>query len=49
MWLLAHTWSYTLDPTEPEVEEPTEPAPAEESANTEQTKGKPRCIPPIIH
>jgi hypothetical protein len=45
---VAHTWSYTIDPTEPVVEELTEPAPTEESANTELTEGKHRCIPPII-
>jgi hypothetical protein len=38
---MAHAWSYTIDPTEPVVEELTEPAPAEEFANTELTKGKP--------
>jgi hypothetical protein len=45
---MAHTWSYTIDPVEPMVEELTEPAPAEESANTELTEGKPQCIPPIL-
>jgi hypothetical protein len=44
----AHLYSYTLDLAELELEEPTEPAPAEEAANTELTEGKPRCIPPII-
>jgi hypothetical protein len=42
---VTHTWSYTIDPTESMVEELTEPAPAEESANTELTEGK---HPPII-
>jgi hypothetical protein len=45
---MAHTWSYTIDPIELVVEELTEPAPAEESANTELIKGKLRCIPPIF-
>jgi hypothetical protein len=45
---MAHTWSYTIDPAEPVVEELTKPAPAEESANTELTEGKPRCILPIF-
>jgi hypothetical protein len=45
---MAHTWSSTIDPVEPVVEELTEPAIAEESANTELTEGKPRCIPPIF-
>jgi hypothetical protein len=44
----AHLYSYTLDPVELELKEPTEPAPAEEAANTELTEGKPRCIQPII-
>jgi hypothetical protein len=44
----AHTWSHTIDLTEPVVEELTEPAPAEECANTKITKGKPWCIPPIF-
>jgi hypothetical protein len=43
----AHLYSYTLDAAGPELEEPTKPAPAEESANTELTDGRPRCIPPI--
>jgi hypothetical protein len=47
-WLLAHTCSYTLDPTEPEVEESTEPAPTEVTANAKLTEGKHRCIPPIF-
>jgi hypothetical protein len=34
---VAQMWSYTIDPVEPVVEELTEPAPAEESANTELT------------
>jgi hypothetical protein len=38
---MAHTWSYTIDPAEPVVEELMEPAPAEESANTKVTEGKP--------
>jgi hypothetical protein len=41
-------WSYTIDPIELVVEELTEPAPAEESANTELIEGKLRCIPPIF-
>jgi hypothetical protein len=45
---VAHTWSYTIDPTELVVEELTEPTPAEESANTELTKGMLRCIPSIF-
>jgi hypothetical protein len=45
---MAHTWSYTIDPVEPVVEELTESAPAEESTNSEITEGKPRCIPPIF-
>jgi hypothetical protein len=44
----AHLYSYTLDHVEPELEEPTELAPAEEADNTEPTEGKSRCIPPII-
>jgi hypothetical protein len=47
MWLLAHMCSYTLNLAESEVEESTEPPPAEEFANTELTEGKPWCIPPI--
>jgi hypothetical protein len=43
----AHVYPYTLDPAELELEEPTKPALVEESANTELTEGKPRCIPPI--
>jgi hypothetical protein len=45
---VAHMWPYTIDPAELVVEELTEPTPAEESANTELTKGKLRCIPPIF-
>jgi hypothetical protein len=45
---VAHTWSYTIYQAEPVVEELTESAPPGESANTELTKGKPRCIPPIF-
>jgi hypothetical protein len=45
---MAHTWSYTIDPMEPVVEELTESALAEESANTELTEGKPLCISPIF-
>jgi hypothetical protein len=45
---VAHTWYYMIDPAEPVVEELTEPALAEESANTELTEGKPWCIPPIF-
>jgi hypothetical protein len=45
---MAHTWSYTIDPVEPVVEELTEPAPAEESANTELNEGKPQFILPIF-
>jgi hypothetical protein len=45
---VAHTWSYMLDLAEPVAEELTEPAPAEESTNTELTEGKPWCIPPIF-
>jgi hypothetical protein len=44
----AHLYLYTLDPADPKLEEPTELAPAEESANTELTEDKPQCIPPII-
>jgi hypothetical protein len=45
---VAHTWSYTIDLAESVVEELTELAPAEESANTELTKGKHWCIPSVI-
>jgi hypothetical protein len=48
MWLLAHTCSYTLDPTEPVIEELMEPAPVEEFANIEITDGKTWCIPPMF-
>jgi hypothetical protein len=37
----AHLYSYTLDHAEQKHEEPMEPAPAEESANTELIEGKP--------
>jgi hypothetical protein len=33
---------------EPEFDEPTRPAQAEEAANTKLTECKPWCIPPII-
>jgi hypothetical protein len=45
---MAHTWSYTIDPAEPVVEELTKPAPAEEFANTKLTEGKPQFIPRIF-
>jgi hypothetical protein len=45
---VAHMWSYTIDPVESVVEELMEPAPMEESANTELTEGKLRCILPIF-
>jgi hypothetical protein len=45
---VAHMWSYTIDPVESMVEELMEPAPAEESANTELSEGKLRCILPIF-
>jgi hypothetical protein len=45
---MPHTWSYTTDPAKPVVEELTEPAPTEESANTELTEGKPQCNPLIF-
>jgi hypothetical protein len=45
---MAHTWSYTIDPAEPMVEELMEPALVEEFANTEIPEGKPRCIPHIF-
>jgi hypothetical protein len=48
LYHVAHTWSYTIDPMESVVEELTEPAPADEFANTELTEGKPWCIPPIF-
>jgi hypothetical protein len=48
MWHFAHTCSYTLDPAEPKVEELTELAPAEETANTKLSEGKPECIPLIL-
>jgi hypothetical protein len=35
---MAHMWSYTIDPAELVVKELTEPAPAEESTNTELTE-----------
>jgi hypothetical protein len=35
-----HTCTFVLDPTKPELEEPHESAPAEET-NPEQEKGKP--------
>jgi hypothetical protein len=45
---MAHTYSYMIDSVELVVEELTEPAPTEESANTELTEGKTQCIPPIF-
>jgi hypothetical protein len=48
MLYLAHLYSYTLDNIELELEEPTEQAQAEETANTKPTEGKARCIPLIF-
>jgi hypothetical protein len=41
--LVSHTCVFTIDPSEQELEELQEPAPAEK-ANLEQEQGKPRCI-----
>jgi hypothetical protein len=41
--LTSHTCIFMIDPTEQELEELQEPAPAEE-ANPEQEQGKPQCI-----
>jgi hypothetical protein len=41
--LVSHTYTFVLDPAELELEEPLEPAPAEET-DPEQEQGKPWCI-----
>jgi hypothetical protein len=41
--LVSHTCVFMIDPSEQELEEVQEPAPAEK-ANLEQEKGKARCI-----
>jgi hypothetical protein len=41
--LVSHICIFVIDPTEKELEEPQEPAQAEET-NPEQEQGKPRCI-----
>jgi hypothetical protein len=48
MRILAHVYSYMLDHAEPELEEPTEQAQAEDSANLALYQGKPWCIPPCF-
>jgi hypothetical protein len=42
--LFAHTCSYTLDHSEPELEEPTEQAKAEDTTYLALDQGKTRCI-----
>jgi hypothetical protein len=44
MLLLDHVYSYTLDHTEPELEEPTEQARAEDLTNLALDQGKSRYI-----
>jgi hypothetical protein len=41
--LVSHTCMFVIDPVETELEELSEPAPAEET-NLEQDQGKPWCI-----
>jgi hypothetical protein len=43
LYLVSHTYTFVLDPTESEPEEPPEAAPVEET-NPEQEQGKPQCI-----
>jgi hypothetical protein len=43
LYLVSHTYTFALDLVEPELEEPLEPAPVEET-NPEEEQGKPRCI-----
>jgi hypothetical protein len=41
--LVSHTYTFALDPMEPELKELPEPALAEKT-NPEQEQGKPQCI-----
>jgi hypothetical protein len=46
--MLISLYSYTLDHAEPEPEELTKQAPAEESIDLDLAQGKPRCILSMI-
>jgi hypothetical protein len=46
--LLTHVCAYTLDHTEPKLEEPMEHAQARDLTNQASDQGKLRCITPLI-